>query len=424
MRRTLFNKIPVPYLLNPPRSSLAPNPKIYNSLFYSLGSKLRFFSTENENSSTVKSEPPSESSSVSKPPAKDLDVQDVSNKELKMQIEKYFKDKDEEALPDVLESIFRRKVTQKHADTDDELLDEFRMQPIDGVNDKEFESDFEELHETDDEIDNLYNAKDIVTKRMTKDEFFYMDDKKWEDMIKEATDGGHLKDTKECEQILQDMFMWENLLPDHLKKLVQEKYNEIADMVETGELEPEQGYEIYQEFEHNMLMKHTKEMEEAGPPKFDETSTVEKKDIDDPKKDIDDPPGEGPVLRWQTRVVFVPGGDSWHPKNRKAKLAVTVKELGLSKNQFRRLRELIGKRYNPGKDELTITSERFEHREENRKDCLRTLFGLIEEAGKADKLVDDARTCYVKTRLRANPKFMETLNAKIMKNERSNSLHA
>ncbi|XP_076923110.1 uncharacterized protein LOC143585145 [Bidens hawaiensis] len=415
MRRALsLNKHSIRNLLN----HTTITPKVINTnnstnllLF---GSKLRFYSTtENE------SIPPSTESTtiISKPPPKDLDVKDVTNKELKMQIEKYFKDKDEEVLPDVLESIFRRQVTQKHADTDDELLEEFRMKPIDDVNDKEFESDFEELHETDEEIDNLYNAREIVTKKMTKDEFFYMDDKKWEGMIKEATDSGHLKDTKECEQILQDMFVWENLLPDHLKKQVEEKYNEIADMVETGELEPEQGYEMYQEFEHNMLMKHTKEIEEAGPPKFDETSAFE-------KKDVDDPPGEGPVLRWQTRVVFVPGGDSWHPKNRKAKLAVTVKELGLSKNQFRRLRELVGKRYNPGKDELTITSERFEHREENRKDCLRTLFGLIEEAGKADKLVDDARTGYVKTRLRANPKFMELLNAKIMKNEGSNSLHA
>ena len=139
------------------------------------------------------------------------------------------------------------------------------------------------------------------------------------------------------------------MLSDHLKKKVEEKYNEIADLVETGELEPEAGYEIYQEFEHNMLMKHAEEIEKSDPPKFD----------DEPqKKDVDDPPGDGPVLRWQTRVVFVPGGESWHPKNRKAKLAVTVKELGLSKNQFRRLRELVGKRYNPGKDELTISSER------------------------------------------------------------------
>ncbi|XP_023761209.1 uncharacterized protein LOC111909666 [Lactuca sativa] len=418
MRRALLNKIPVHYLRTPPQSSFTPNPKIINTPLTSFRSKIRFFSTENENSPTDKLNPPSETSSIVPPPTKELDVQDVSNKELKTQIEKYFNDKDEEALPAVFESIIRRKMARKHADTDDELLDEFQMRPIDGVNDKEFESDFEEIHETDEEIDNLYSAKDIVTKRMTKNEFFYMDDRKWEGMIKEATDNGYIKDTKECEQILQDMFMWENLLPDHLKKLVEEKYNEIADMVETGEIEAEQGYEMYQEFEHDMLMRHSKEIEEAGPPKFDDVSKAE-------KKDEDDPPGEGPVLRWQTRVVFVPGGDSWHPKNRKAKLGVTVKELGLSKNQFRRLRELVGKRYNPGKDELVITSERFEHREENRKDCLRTLFGLIEEAGKADKLVDDARTCYVKNRLRGNEKFMEKLNAKIMRrrNQGSKSLN-
>ncbi|GJZ15924.1 ribosomal protein S24/S35 [Tanacetum coccineum] len=410
MRRALLNKIQITHFLNPNRSSFTPKPI---TPFHSFTPKFRFFSTDNNDSSS----PDSQTNTILQPQKKDLEIQDVSNKELKTQIEKYFKDKDEEALPDVLESIFRRKVTQKHADTDDELLDEFRMKPIDAVNDKEFESDFEEIHETDEENDNIYDAKNIVTKKMTKDEFFYMDDKKWEGMIKEAVDNGYIKDTKECEQILQDMFVWEKLLPDHLKKIVEEKYNEIADMVETGEIEPEQGYEMYQEFEHNMLMKHTNEIEEAGPPKFDRSSETE-------KKNIDLPPGEGPELRWQTRVVFVPGGDSWHPKNRKAKLAVTVKELGLSKNQFRRLRELVGLRYNPGKDELTITSERFEHREENRKDCLRTLFGLIEEAGKADKLVDDARTSYVKNRLRDNPKFMERLNAKIMRNAGSKSLHA
>ncbi|KAL4578063.1 hypothetical protein LXL04_014178 [Taraxacum kok-saghyz] len=412
MRRALLNKIPVRHLLTPSQSYFAPNPKIINTPLTTFRSKVRFLSTENEDSPTDKPNPASETSSIVPPPTKEVDVQDVNNKELKTQIEKYFNDKDEEALPAVFESIIRRKITGKHADTDDELLDEFQMRPLDTVNDKEFESDFEEIHETDEEIDNLYDTKSIVTKRMTQNEFFYMDDRKWESMIKEATDNGHIKDTKECEQILQDMFTWENLLPDHLKKLVEEKYNEISDMVETGEIEAEVGYEMYQEFEHNMLMRHSKEIEEAGPPKFDDVSMVKK------EVDVDDPPGEGPVLRWQTRVVFVPGGDSWHPKNRKAKLGVTVKELGLSKNQFRRLRELVGKRYNPGKDELIITSERFEHREENRKDCLRTLFGLIEEAGKADKLVDDARTSYVKDRLRANEKFMEKLNAKIMRNRK------
>lgn len=93
-------------------------------------------------------------------------------------------------------------------------------------------------------------------------------------------------------------------------------------------------------------------MEADRPPQFDETAGQ------DEKKEVDDPPGEGPILRWQTQAVFAPVGDAWHPKNRKVKVSVTVKELGPSEHQFCRLRELAGKRYNPGKDELTITSER------------------------------------------------------------------
>lgn len=60
----------------------------------------------------------------------------------------------------------------------------------------------------------------------------------------------------------------------------------------------------------------------------------------------------------------------------------------------------------------SFSSPRFEHREENRKDCLRTLFALIEEAGKARKLVEEARISEVKGRLKANPKFMERLQAR------------
>jgi len=67
---------------------------------------------------------------------------------------------------------------------------------------------------------------------------------------------------------------------------------------------------------------------------------------------------------------------------------------------------------------------RYEHREENRKDCLRTLLSLIEEAGKANKLVDDARASYVKERLRANPAFMERLHAKCMRLRESNQVTA
>ena len=49
-------------------------------------------------------------------------------------------------------------------------------------------------------------------------------------------------------------------------------------------------------------------MEAEEPPQFDNIA------VPDTKKDLDDPPGEGPILRWQTRVVFAPGGDAWHPK--------------------------------------------------------------------------------------------------------------
>lgn len=136
-----------------------------------------------------------------------------------------------------------------------------------------------------------------------------------------------------------------------MKKEVEEKFNELGDMCERGELQPEEAFELFKKFEDEMVMKYAKMMEKEAP-QFDETA------VPDKKKDSDDPPGEGPILRWQTRVVLAPGGDAWHPKNRKVKMAVTVKELGLSKHQFRRLRELVGKRYNPGKDELMITSER------------------------------------------------------------------
>lgn len=132
--------------------------------------------------------------------------------DLKTQVEKYFGG-DEEALPSILESILRRRLVEKHGETDDELLDELQMQPLDDINDREFESDFEEMHETDDEIDDLYNARDVVMKRMAKDQYFNMDDKKWDELVEDGVKHGFLMDTKECEEILQDMLSWDKLLP-------------------------------------------------------------------------------------------------------------------------------------------------------------------------------------------------------------------
>lgn len=339
------------------------------------------------------------------------EIEDVGTKELKEMLRDYFNTNNQDVLPNIIEAILKRKLIGKHNDTDDEIMEDIRMsrlEPVDNIDDEEFENDFEEAHSTDEEIDNLYDASDIVKKRVARDEYFNMDARKWDDMIKEAISHGHLKDTKECEEILEDMLHWDKLLPDEIKKKVSEKLDEISHMVEKGELEAEEGYALFKEFEDQMVLECT-ELMKKEPLQLDEPTVADK------KKDVDDPPGEGPILRWQTRVVFAPGGDAWHPKNRKVKLAVTVKELGLSKHQFRRMRELVGKRYHPGRDELTITSERFEDREENKKDCLRTLLSLIEEAGKANKMVEDARAAYVKGRLKANPQFMARLHAKTAK---------
>eukprot|EP00850_Spirogloea_muscicola_P023303 SM000345S12844 [mRNA] locus=s345:86149:87326:- [translate_table: standard] len=103
-----------------------------------------------------------------------------------------------------------------------------------------------------------------------------------------------------------------------------------------------------------------------------------------------EPPGEGPILHWETRVVLGPGGDAWHPANRKVKVMVHVKELGLSTLARARLLALVGRRYNPARDALTIISERYAAREENRKDVLRILVALIDEARTADNANEDA----------------------------------
>ncbi|KAH0926996.1 hypothetical protein HID58_019252 [Brassica napus] len=378
----------------------------------------RLFSSESD-SSGENPPPPESSSPIESTNKKDLAVEDVGNKELKARIEKYFNEGNEDALPGIIEALLQRRLVDKHADTDDEVMDALQNQPFkDDVKDEDFESDFEEAHSTDDELEDLYNSPEYVKKKMQNNEFFNMDEKKWDVIVRDGIRHGILKDTKECEEILEDMLHWDKLLPDDLKKKVEAKFNELGDMCERGEMEPEAAYELFKEFEDEMVIQYGDQMEAAGPPKFDET------DPSYSNTNLDDPPGEGPILRWQSRIVFAPGGDAWHPKNRKVKLSVTVKELGLSKHQARRLRELVGKRYDSGKDELTITSERFEHREENRKDCLRTLYGLIEEAAKANKIAEDIRTAYVKQRLQANPAFMQKLQAKIMRSKESNPINA
>ncbi|KAJ4769199.1 Ribosomal protein S24/S35 [Rhynchospora pubera] len=366
----------------------------------------------------------SDDASTSDPPAvadastSDPPVRDVSDAEFKRLLENYFQVDEETDFPAVASAVMKRKLSGKHEDADNEFLDELRSRPLPETNDLDFESDFDE-YETDEELDNLYNARQYVEKKMINDKFFNMDDKKYDELVRELTADGTLQDTKDCEAILEDMLNYDKLLPDEIKQKVQAKYNELEGMCDRGELQADRAYELFKEFEDKMVAECiqimdsekaledlTEEIGDKG--KNDKLAKQRKK-----KVELDDPPGEGPILRWESRVVFVPGGDAWHPKNRKVKLSVTVKELGLSNYAFRRLRELVGKRYHSGRDELTITSERYEHREENRKDCLRTLYELIQDAVKADKLVEEARTAYVKERLKKNILFMERLKSKV-----------
>ncbi|PPD99341.1 hypothetical protein GOBAR_DD03631 [Gossypium barbadense] len=116
-------------------------------------SRLRFYSFESDSLVEKKPNPVIESTSVAEAHVKDvaLPVGDVSNKELKTRIKKYFEG-DEEALLSVLKAILQRKLAGKHEETDDELMDELEVQPRDDVDDEEFESDFDNLYSTDEEI--------------------------------------------------------------------------------------------------------------------------------------------------------------------------------------------------------------------------------------------------------------------------------
>lgn len=137
---------------------------------------------------------------------------DIIMAELREMIDNYSKGNGE-VLPSIMEAILQRKLLRKHEETDDELIEELRMKPLSDVDEEEFQSDFDELYETDKELNDLCDAKEYVVKKMMQDQYFNMDDKKWDEMVKEAMDHGFIKDTKECEEILEDMLSWDKLLP-------------------------------------------------------------------------------------------------------------------------------------------------------------------------------------------------------------------
>ncbi|CAH1443474.1 unnamed protein product [Lactuca virosa] len=69
-----------------------------------------------------------------------VDVEDVSSADLKTQIDKFYKG-DVEAIPAIFESILKRKLSGKHEESDDELMNEFRHDQTNEVSNEEINSD-------------------------------------------------------------------------------------------------------------------------------------------------------------------------------------------------------------------------------------------------------------------------------------------
>ena len=97
--------------------------------------------------------------------------------ELKKLIDKSYAG-DAEEIPMIFEAILNRKLPGKYEEADKELVEEIvgkTNEFSDDINDEEesneeFESDLDELSETDEYIDELHNAKEIFMKRMARDE--------------------------------------------------------------------------------------------------------------------------------------------------------------------------------------------------------------------------------------------------------------
>ena len=78
----------------------------------------------------------------------------------------------------IFEAILNRKLAGKYEEADKELVGEIvgkTNESSDDINDEEesneeFESDLDELSETDEYIDELHNAKEIAMKRIARNE--------------------------------------------------------------------------------------------------------------------------------------------------------------------------------------------------------------------------------------------------------------
>ncbi|KAH7858402.1 hypothetical protein Vadar_023408 [Vaccinium darrowii] len=116
-----------------PLTSLPPSPPF----------KLRLLSSKADSSAANSNSVPETNSAQTQKEDSSIDVDDVSNEELRRRIEKYFGG-DEDAIPSIFEAILKRKLAGKHDDSDDELMEEFRNKLANNVSDEEFDSEEDE----------------------------------------------------------------------------------------------------------------------------------------------------------------------------------------------------------------------------------------------------------------------------------------
>ncbi|XP_021736395.1 uncharacterized protein LOC110702943 [Chenopodium quinoa] len=122
------------------------------SPLFSLSSFSAFLRQYSSSQSSSHSKPSEVQSSNDIPESSSIDdiPTDVTTQELKHRIDRYLKG-DMEVLPSIFEGILARKLSGKHDDTDDELMEEFRSKTQQGEG-HQFQSD-EDLTESDSDED-------------------------------------------------------------------------------------------------------------------------------------------------------------------------------------------------------------------------------------------------------------------------------
>ena len=90
------------------------------------------------------------------------------------------------------------------------------------------------------------------------------------------------------------------------------------------------------------------------------------------------------VLTWRTRIILSAGHDQRHPLSSKVECTLSLgelaREVGLSPEGVALIKLLCGPRYTAGTDTLRLVSQRYYTREDNRRDLLRIVDELIDEA--------------------------------------------